>query len=202
MAKYTLNSYGWSMEAVGKSLTDEQVQQIKSKMEELGYTELYEIRHDLEQFDIDIWDGDLFHTSKGMDNGTMHFEVVDEEGNTVLTFNIEDTTDIYEMIEDFDEKYQYADYNGFPQEDGPTNIYASFDENKGGINTYEFESDEVPTAADFACSRGSVGTPDGDWDFVDKIFFKGQELEVYDWLDNWGKASSSFIYCLNGETIS
>jgi len=202
MAKYTLNSYGWSMEAVGKSLTDEQVEQIKSKMEELGYTELYEIRHELDEFGIDIWDGDLFHTTRGLDNGTMFFEVEDENGNKVVEFGIEDTSDIYDMIEDFDEKYNYTDYNGFPQEDEPKNVYVSIDESKGGICTYEFESDEVPTAKDFATARGSVATPDGDWDFIDKIFFKGQELEVYDWLDSYGKGSTTTIYLPNEETIS
>lgn len=202
MAKYTLNSYGWSMEAVGKSLTDEQVEQIKSKMEELGYTEFYEIRHELDEFGIDIWDGDLFHTTRGSDNGTMFFEVVDENDNKVVEFGIEDTSDIYDMIEDFDEKYNYTDYNGFPQEDEPKNVYVSIDESKGGICTYEFECDEVPTAKDFATVRGSVATPDGDWDFIDKIFFKGEELEVYDWLDSYGKGSTTTIYLPNGETIS
>ncbi len=202
MAKYTLNSYGWSMEAVGKSLTDEQVEQIKSKMEELGYTELYEIRHELDEFGIDIWDGDLFHTTRGSDNGTMFFEVEDENGNKVVEFGIEDTLDIYDMIEDFDENYSYTDYNGFPQEDEPKNVYVSIDESKGGISTYEFECDEVPTAKDFATVRGSVATPDGDWDFIDKIFFKGQELEVYDWLDSTGKGSTTTIYLPNEETIS
>jgi len=201
MAKYTLNSYGWSMEAVGKSLTDEQVEQIKSKMEELGYLEFYEIRHELDEFGIDIWDGDIFHTTRALDNGTMHFEITDENENKVLEFGIEDTTDIYEMIEDFDEKYQYTDYVGYPQEDEPKNVYVSIDESKGGICTYEFESEEVPTAADFATARGSVATPDGDWDFIDKIFFKGQELEVYDWLDSYGKGSTSVIYRHGDENI-
>jgi hypothetical protein len=45
--KYTLNAYGWSMEAVAKELTDEQVQIIKDKMEEEGYDELYQLRFEL-----------------------------------------------------------------------------------------------------------------------------------------------------------
>jgi hypothetical protein len=46
--KYTLNTYGWSMESVAKELTDEQVQIIKNKMEEEGYDELYQIRFELD----------------------------------------------------------------------------------------------------------------------------------------------------------
>ena len=80
MAKYKLNCYGWSLEAIGKSLTDEQVKKIEDLMKKAGYEELWEVRYDLEELlDIDIWDGDLFHHSAGMDNGTIHFEVIDEE---------------------------------------------------------------------------------------------------------------------------
>ena len=49
MSKYTLNTYGWSFEAICKSLTDEQVQIIKDKMEEEGFSELHEIRFDLDE---------------------------------------------------------------------------------------------------------------------------------------------------------
>ena len=82
MAKYTLNTYGWSFEAVCKSLTDEQVQLIKDKMEEEGFSELHEIRFDLDELlDLDFWDGEIFHKTEAFDNGTMHFELLDEEEN-------------------------------------------------------------------------------------------------------------------------
>ena len=65
MAKYTLNTYGWSFEAICKSLTDEQVQLIKDKMDEEGYSELHEIRFDLDELlDLDFWDGDVFHKTE------------------------------------------------------------------------------------------------------------------------------------------
>jgi hypothetical protein len=202
--KYTLNAYGWSMESVAKELTDEQVQIIKDKMEEEGYDELYQIRFELDELlDIDIWDGDLFHHSAGMDNGTIHFEVIDEEGNKVLEFDIKDMADLYETIENYDELYGFTDYNAYPQPGGPKNVYLSVDENKGGINSFEFESDTVPVASDFTYSSGSVGTPEGDWDFVDRVFFKGKELEILDWLDNSGKSSTPIIYCYNeGEYLT
>jgi hypothetical protein len=58
----------------------------------------------------------------------------------------------------------------------------------------EFESEEIPTEKDFTYTTGSIVTPEGDWDFIDKIFFKGQELEIVDYLDNSGKASTVKIY--------
>jgi hypothetical protein len=203
MAKYTLNTYGWSFEAICKSLTDEQVQIIKDKMEEEGFSELHEIRFDLDELlDLDFWDGEIFHKTEAFDNGTMYFEIIDEEENKVLEFGINDVGDLYETIEDYDDKYEYRGYEVIPQYNvPPTNLYLSVDENKGGIFTFTFESDTVPTPSDFTYSTGSIDTTDGDYDFIDKIFFKGQPLEIEDYLDNSGKSSSCMIYTLDGETI-
>ena len=204
MAKYTLNTYGWSFEAICKSLTDEQVQQIREKMDEEGYTELHEIRFDLDELlGLDFWDGDVFHKTEAFDNGTMQFQIMDEEGNKVLEFGIGETADLYETIEDHDEKYEYRGYNAVPEYNvPPTNLFLSIDENKGGVFSLVFESDTVPTPKDFTYSTGSIDTPDGDYDFINQIFFKGQPLEIDEYLDNWGKASTSMIYTLDGDTIN
>jgi hypothetical protein len=58
----------------------------------------------------------------------------------------------------------------------------------------EFESDEVPSSKDFTFTTGCIETPNGDWDFIDKIFYKGEELEIVDWLDNSGKSSTLEIF--------
>ena len=203
MAKYTLNTYGWSFEAICKTLTDEQVQLVKDKMEEEGFTELHEIRFDLDELlDLDFWDGEVFHRTEAFDNDTMTFQVVNEEGTKVLEFGINETVDLYETIEDFDDKYKYRSYNAIPEYNiPPTNLYLSVDENKGGIFTFTFESDTVPVASDFTYSTGSIDTPDGDYDFIDQVFFKRQPLVIEDYIDNWGKSSSCMIFTLDGDTI-
>ena len=203
MAKYTVNTYGWSFEAICKTLTDEQVQLIKDKMDEEGFSELHEIRFDLDELlDLDFWDGEVFHKTEAFDNGTMYFEIIDEEGNKVSEFRVGDTADLYETIEDYDDKYKYISYNAVPQYNvPPTNLYLSVDENKGGIYSFTIESDTVPVASDFTVSSGSIDTPDGDYDFIDQVFFKGEPLEIEDYLDNSGKASSCMIFTLDGENI-
>ena len=196
MAKYTLDTYGWSFEAVCKSLTDEQVQLVKDKMEEEGFTELHEIRFDLDELlDLDFWDGEVFHKTEAFDNGTMTFQVIDEEGNKVSEFDIGETADLYDTIEEYDVKYEYRGYTALPEYvDTPTNLYLSVDENKGGLYYMEFETDEVPSPNDFTYTTGSIETPNGDWDFIDKVFYKGEELEIVDWLDNSGKSSTLEIF--------
>ena len=192
MAKYKLNCYGWSLEAIGKSLTDEQVKKIEDLMKKAGYEELWEVRYDLDKLlDIDIWDGELFHISKSFDNGTMYFTVEDDMEKEVLSFDIDETGD---LDENYYEENEYVGYDAYTKENEPRNVYLSVDENKGGLYYMEFETDEVPTAKDFTYSTGSIDTPNGDWDFIDKIFYKGQELEIVDWLDNSGKSSTLEIF--------
>ena len=194
MTKYKLNCYGWLLEAIGKTLTDEQVKKIEDLMKKAGYEELWEVRHDLDDLlDIDIWDGDLFHVSKAFDNGTMYFTVEDDMEKEVLAFDLDETGD---LDEDYYEKNEYVNYDTFPKDKKlqPRNTYLSVDENKGGLYYMEFESDEVPSSKDFTFTTGCIETPNGDWDFIDKIFYKGEELEIVDWLDNSGKSSTLEIF--------
>jgi hypothetical protein len=64
-----------------------------------------------------------------------------------------------------------------------------------------FESDEVPTPKDFFYLPGDIATPEGDFDFISKIFFKGKELEIDNYLDSSGKASTAQIFAKDGKTI-
>ena len=194
MTKYKLNCYGWSLEAIGKTLTDEQVKKIEDLMKKAGYEELWEVRHDLDDLlDIDIWDGDLFHVSKAFDNGTMYFTVEDDMEKEVLAFDLDETGD---LDEDYYDKNEYVNYDTFSKDKKlqPRNTYLSVDENKGGLYYMEFESDEVPSSKDFTFTTGCIETPNGDWDFIDKVFYKGEELEIVDWLDNNGKSSTLEIF--------
>jgi hypothetical protein len=201
--KYTLNCYGWQMEAIGKSLTDEQVSKIKEFMNENGYENLWEARFELDQLlDIDIWDGELFHLSKAFDNGGMNFVIEDEEGKDVLKFDIQDMLALDEVIDDYYTHNRLEEYNAFPNENGNNNVLLMVDENKGGLYYMNFESDDVPTVEDFTFMTGSIVTPEGDYDYIDKIFFKTVELEIEDYLDNSGKASTVELFTSDGGVIN
>ena len=190
------------MEAIGKSLTDEQVSKIKEFMNENGYENLWEARFELDQLlDIDIWDGELFHLSKAFDNGVMNFVIEDEEGKEVLKFDIQDVESLDNVIDDYYTHNGFEEYSALPNQDGPNNILLMIDENKGGLYYMNFESDDIPTPHDFTFTNGCIVTPEGDWDYIDKILFKGVELEIDDYLDNWGKSSNVEIFTSNGEVI-
>ena len=206
--KYKLEMYGWEVEATGHSLTDEQVELIKNLMETQGYSELWEARHDIEMEGIvdDLYNPDLFHVSRGLDNSGLWFLLKNEKDEEVLRFEPSNMGDIYEMLGDSADDIPYEGYLAIPGEGknkDVSNILVVFDENKGGIAEYEeFESDDSPLPIDFCVQNGDIGTPDGDWDFISKVFFKGKELGVYDHLDNRGKAATVEIYRKDGSTIS
>jgi hypothetical protein len=176
-------------------------------METNGYSELWESRNDLEEEGIidDLYNPDLFHVSRGLDNSGLWFSLKDDKDNEVLRFEPSDMEDIYEMLGDSADDIPYEGYLAIPGEgknENIDNILVVFDENKGGICEYEmFESDEVPTAKDFCVQHGDIATPDGDWDFISKVFYKGKDLEVYNHLDNRGKAATVEIYTRDGQII-
>ena len=45
----------------------------------------------------------------------------------------------------------------------------------------------MPKPIDFCYQKGDIATPDGDWEFVSKMYFKAKELEVDEYLDYSGR---------------
>jgi hypothetical protein len=208
MKEYRLEVYGYEIYASAHSLTYEKVQRIQKLMKDKGYDELIECRWDLEETDIldDLACGDLFNVSKALNNGHIHFSVIDEtDGNTVIEFEISELGDYYELLgnDDFIEKnYPNQEYSANPKNlEGIDNILLIVEKNKGGIVDFLFESDEVPTANNFCVLGGEIETPDGDLDFISKYFYKGLPLEVNENLDNNTKSTTIEIYTKDGGII-
>lgn len=182
--KYTLNVYGWEGEFVCKSLTPEQTKIIDDLTESIE-GDYSEIRFDIDTHidDFDMYDGDLLHMSKPLNNGSCHFELFNENNEIVLEFNIEDISSTLDDVE-YDIKTS-----------SKNNVYFSVDESKGGIHTYEIESDNKIYPFDFTWTEGLILLPNGDfWSIIDSFQFRGEEMEPYDHLDNYGKSSSLQIF--------
>jgi hypothetical protein len=205
--KYKLELYGWSVEAMGHSLNDSQVKAIQDLMQSNGYSELWEVRNYLEEEGIidDIYSPDLFHESRGLANDALLFVVSDENNKEVLKFTSKDMGDFYEVFGDAADDISYEGYVAIPGHGDSSkvdNIFATFDEGKGGIASFEtFESDAVPRPIDFCYQNGDIATPNGDWEFVSKVYFKAKALEVSQYLDYSGKASTVEIYRKDGTIL-
>ena len=187
MKKYKLECYGWEMEALCHSLDNNKVERINKLVEE--GQELYEVVvFDNDYDNIDIYSPDVFQISRGIDNDTMKFYLKDEDDNEILTFDIKQIKTIWDVLVYEGES---TSLSAFPEDDNK--LFIVF-ESKGGICSYEFESDELPKIEDFSYLNGDIETPEGCWDFIDKMCFKDKELEVTDYLDNMGKATSAYLW--------
>lgn len=182
--KYTLNVYGWEGEFVGKSISPEQTKIIDDLKDSID-GDYSEIRWDIDTHidDFDMYDGDLLHLSKPLNNGTVHFQLFNEENELVLEFNIEDISQTDEDVE-YDLKTS-----------SKHNVYFSVDESKGGIHSYEIESDSKIYPFDFTWTEGIIFIPSGEfWSIIDCFQFRGEDMEPMDHLDNYGKSSTLQIF--------
>ena len=202
--KYKLEVYGWSMEAMGHSLNDNQLEEVDILMKDNGCEELWQIRSELEDVVEDMWGPDLFHMNAPFYNGSMFFRVIDENEKVILEFDEKDLGDVYQNVEGVDDLYPYESYFASPhyRNDGVKHVMLVMDENKGGIYELLFESNEKPKSEDFSVMGGCIDTPEGEWDFVSRIFFKDNLLEINDWLDNSGKSATLEIYTEDSRIIN
>ena len=196
MANYQLKIFGWELNASAHSITDQEVEDIKQFQEDNGYDDLSEMAWDLESvvegyepFSTNMWVMD-----KPMDNDALLFVVTDEDETEICRFELNEMTDHYEI----EDNYESVDYQGYPVEGKEENVLLFLEEGKGLVYGFNFESEEVPTPKDFSYIPGTIGTPEQDWDIIDKVFFKGKELEVdYDFQGTVGKALTVEIWTLN-----
>jgi len=108
--KYKLEVYGWSMEAMGHSLNDQQLEDVDILMKDNNCDELWQIRSELEDVVDDMWGPDLFHMNAPFYNGSTFFRVVDENEKVILEFDEKDLGDLYENVEDVDDLYPYESH--------------------------------------------------------------------------------------------
>jgi hypothetical protein len=203
MKKYKLEVYGWEMEVIAHSLNGTMVSQIKKLVgdDEISNHHMG-IDDILIQNDRDHYDADLFRMSKPFwysDN--TYFRLFDDSGELLSEFLLKDITPHYEVDEDCEPRT----IDCYPNEikidshypnggEYASNILLIVEENKGGLFTFEIESEDIPTVKDFSVISGDIETPDPYYEFCDKFYFRGNELEIFDYLDNNGKASTYYLF--------
>ena len=95
-------------------------------------------------------------------------------------------SDIEDHTEDFD--YEGVTQIEFiPEKGGVENVLFVSASNKGGLYEFHIESDEVPKPEDFSIVTGIIEMLDVYYEFIEHVYFKGEKLEIEEWLDNRGK---------------
>lgn len=182
MAKYVLRVGGWGFEGSAHTLTNDEVQKIMDFKKENGYEDNEELYSDLPEIleGYDHYDTNWWVASRPMINDRLHFSLVDEDEQVVWDKDIkefrqwwDDESNVYP--EDADDNTVVLD--AYPHE-GKENILFVYEEVKGVLQNYTVESDEVPQPEDFTYSSQSLESIEYELELMDKMFFKGNQLEI------------------------
>lgn len=188
MNKYIVRFFGWEEEMQGFNLSQEQVDKLNEAVSSGEYESIDSMGIDIEDIiDVDFFEGDVFSITKAnyLPDNTYIF-VYDEDENELFSFGLNDTSDIEDQIEDYD--YSETTSKEFiPEPDIAENILFASSSSKGGLYEFHIESEEVPKPEDFSIVTGIIEMLDVYYEFIEHVYFKGQILEIEEWLDNRGK---------------
>jgi len=174
MNNYTIELYGWTLDAKAKSINLEQVEQINTLKNDAGAEELSQIKFDIEDTIVpdDTWD--ILHVSKPfwyLDKTI--FVVKDNQNIEVNRFELSSVI----HHEEFGTSETGEGYVIIPSEEFE-HILFSIDELKGGICAYQVKSNEVPQVADFSVLDGYIEGLDSEWEFIDSLYYKGSKQRL------------------------
>lgn len=190
MKNYTIELYGWTLEAKAKSINLDQVEQINNLKIKFGAEEFSEIKFDIEDTIVSDGNWDIVQLSKPfwyLDKTI--FVVKDNQDIEVNRFELSNVI----HHEEFGTSETGEGYVIIPGEEFE-HILFSVDELKGGICAYKIESNEIPQVTDFSVLDGYIEGPDLEWEFIDSLYYKGSKLEITSYLDSDCKSSEVIIY--------
>ena len=190
MKNYTIELYGWTFDAKAKSITLEQVEQINNLKIEFGVEEFSEIKFDIEDTIVSDGNWDILHLSKPfwyLDKTI--FVVKDNQNIEVNRFELSNVI----HHEEYGTSETGEGYVIIPSEEFE-HILFSIDELKGGICSYQIESNQIPQVSDFSVLDGYIEGLDSEWEFIDSLYYKGSKLEITSYLDSDCKSSEVIIY--------
>ena len=170
MKKYTLTVGGLELLASGHSLKSSEVKVLQDFQKEKKINDLYEIGIGL----VDVIKGydprktNMWETHKVTKNDSVSFNITDG-GKLKLSFGLSDIKP--------QSKKNVTVLNSTPVKGKEESILLWINEGKGSICSFTFESSVEPKLSDFTFGEGKITAPDGDWEFIDTLYYKGKELK-------------------------
>jgi hypothetical protein len=202
MAKYSLLVNGTGFDGSAHTLTSEEVQKIKDFQKQKEYDGLDEMYSDLPEIleNYDHYDTNYWVTSTAMWTPRLHFVLVDENEEVVWDVKPEELSAVNDETIGFtfpeDAEDSSKEIDAYPHE-GKENILLVYEETKGTMVDFVVEYNEVPKPIDFSFTIQSLETPEYEIELVDKVFFKGSQLEpVYEQENYTGKGLTVEIFTL------
>ena len=202
MAKYNILVNGTGFDGHAHVLTPEEVQKIRDFKKEAGYNGLDEIYSDLPDL-LEGYDhyGNYWNLSTAMVTPRLHFVLLDEDENVVWDVKPEELSSVYDETMGFqfpdDAEDRSKEIDAYPYEEKP-NILLVYEETKGTMIDFSVESDVVPNPVDFSFTIQSLETREYEIEFVDKVFFKGTQLEpVFEHENYTGKGLTVELFTMD-----
>ena len=182
MAKYSLLVNGTGFDGSAHVLNPQEVQKIYDFKEEAGYDGLDEMYSDLPELleNYDHYETNYWVISTAMYTPRLHFVLLNENEEIVWDVKPEELSGVNDEVIGFtfpeDAEDSSKEIDGYPHE-GKENILLVYEETKGTMIDFVVETDEVPKPIDFSFNLYSLETPEYELELVDKVFFKGSQLE-------------------------
>lgn len=179
MSLYEIIFYGSGIDVMASSVTETQVKHIQKFLKIKGYDTIAAAQKELKYINVDTQKADILNFYKMLYSDEVTVQVFDFDFDEILKFNLKDMSAAKDVIPDFDEKYNNSPFILTDYKRENEGILLSVDERKTRFPYRVFESDEVPTIEDFTYSVNYLKSPDNTWTYVNRVFFKGQILDIF-----------------------
>jgi hypothetical protein len=179
MSLYEIIFYGSGIDVMASSVTETQVKHIQKFLKIKGYDTIAAAQKELKYINVDTQKADILNFYKMLYSDEVTVQVFDFDFDEILKFNLKDMSAAKDVIPDFDEKYNNSPFILTDYKRENEGILLSVDERKTRFPYRVFESDEVPIIEDFTYSVNYLKSPDNTWTYVNRVFFKGQVLDIF-----------------------
>ncbi len=182
---------GYYFQGSAPKLTINEINKLHEFKKEKSYKSWEQMFSDLPDIleDYDAEDNtNYWILTTGLITPKLHFVLLDEHENIIWDSKHTDFSEIW----DESTKYSYPEdveintkeIDAYPNDESP-NILFYNETLSGTIINYIVESDIVPNPKEFALTAYDLETPKDDLELVDKVFYRGVQLEEYYDFENY-----------------
>jgi hypothetical protein len=203
MPQYKLILGGYGFDGSAHVLTDAEVQKLEDTVQEKGYDSLDDLYSELPELldKYDYVETNYWATISALASDNLVFYLYDQDENLIWEATYEELTPTFDedcgfvFPEDADDYSKEID--AYPHE-GKENILMVYEIVKGTLISFLVDSEEQPKPSDFSCTVQTLETPRDDFELVDKLFFKGVQLESDgENEDYWSKGLNVVLYTMD-----
>ena len=203
MKKYKLIVNGFQFDGHAHKLTEIEVLKIQKLQLDSKVKNLALVHDEIENLleDYTLSESNWWAMIAPFAYESTKFTLIDEFEKKIWTVKLNELGDIYDLSdkykinnEVFDEPKETK--HAYPCK-GYENILFTYHENKGCLGEFCIESEDEPKINDFAVVVGVIETPENEIEYLDRYYFRSQELEwEYDYEDVKGKEFTVKVYRL------